>query len=151
MKRKKKQKRQPMYLIIAEAIKEKGIFSITIENESGFKTIVEIVTFYLLRDYSERDRLNLFGGLLPQVKRSFNAAIEHLEENGIPVYKYAEKGKRNLEFITVRKSYRKAQKRDTARGVLQVKTKMEKTVKHIKLANPTALPEFKQKLLGGRC
>jgi len=145
-----KKKQLPMYIIIVEAIKENETFSIKRDNESGFKTIAEMVTFYLLRNYSECDRLKLFSGLLPQVKRSFPKAMEYLETNGIPIYKYTQEGKRNLEFITTKSKYRKAQDRDTTRGANQTKAKIIKFVKHVKKVNPNALPQIKQKLLKGK-
>jgi len=143
-------RKKALYLSIAEAIETEKVFDLTKDNEDEFKTIPEMVTSYLLKGYSNRDRLRLFSGLLPKVKRSFSKALEYLEsQQGIPIYKYAPKGKRNLEFITVKKSYRKAQPRDTKRGVNQVEVRIVKFVNHLKSANPIALPQAKQKLLAG--
>lgn len=144
-----KRKTQAMYRRIAEAIKEKAVFSIKEDNESGFKTIAELITSYLLRQYEIGDGLRLFSVLLPIVKRSFYSAIEFLELEGIPVYKYAPEGKRNLEYISIKGDYRKAQTRDTDRRKHQVKTKVDKIIGHLTISNPAVLLEFKQKLLEG--
>jgi len=146
----RRKKGQALYLVIAKVIETEKVFDLTKDNKDEFKSISEMVTSCILKECSNRDKLRLFSGLLPRVKRSFSKALDYLEtQREIPVYKYAPKGKRNLEYVTTKKNYRKAGSRDTKRGVKQVETKIVKFVTHLELANPIALPQAKQKLLEG--
>lgn len=134
-----KRKKESVLSRVVKAFHEKTRFYLDEDNEQGFKLVAEQITWYLLKDYSEREKLLRFNGLLIQVKNILSAALRYIEDvEGIAVRRDCPKGKKNLRGITLN-GYRHSKERDTKRTKRQIRTFVSTKVKHLNLSDPKAI------------
>ena len=100
---------------MADAIIEGRTFDLK-DDGGGWKTVVELLANYMLRKLPERDRFIYLGnGFLDSTRNNFGNAIRFVEDNGYTVYKHRPAGKTMLEFITIDKGYREADRCEVER------------------------------------
>lgn len=122
----KKKKRITIKSRMADAIIEGGTFDLK-DDGGGWKTVAELLANYMLRELSERDRfMYLTNGFLVKTKHNFESAIQEVEARGYTVYKHLPAGKRGLEFITVNRIHREADRCEMER----IGRRVEGVVKH---------------------
>ena len=142
---KKRKRKQSLENKVERALLQKKTFSLHIDNPMEFKVVAELITYYLLEEYPERERLLKFADLLPQVKQAFHRAIANLEKNGHSVRKGPKDGR--LQWVTLTTDYRKAIEADTERTAQKISSALKCKLNHLALSDPASLPHAKQKLL----
>ena len=137
-----KQKKEFMVNAVINALQEKTTFDLSDikSNPEKFTTIHEMILWYLLRNESSSRRMKKFVKDLPKYANAFYPALNKLEDAEIEHYHFIPKGERNIQFVTLDKNYRKAQRRDTKRGKDNIKVRVIKLHQHLKLNNPKELP-----------
>lgn len=146
-------KKKGFYHIVVKAILEGSPFDTSRENDGGCKTIEELITMYILKDYSEADKCKMFNDYLSRVKGVFNHAVNYINEkvDGMHVHIFRPDGQRNNVFLSIQIDYRDAKSRNVDRVIGNANKIVKVARKEIEKTMPERLTRFAsdtQKLIG---
>jgi hypothetical protein len=149
----RKKRKKGFYLKVAEAIIEGSPFDVS-KSDGGWTKVSQLITLYMLRNLSEADKYKVFNDYLVQVEHSLDHAINYINDHceGLHVHKFLPEGKRNNEFISIKKYYRNADSRNADRVTRRAVSAIKVAKKEIEKTLPDKLPELKsktQRLLNG--
>ena len=116
----------------------------------------ELICLYMLRELSDADRHKMWTEYLHKVKSAFWDAVKYINENpddipeyrGIHVHIYKPEKKRNIQYVSIRKSYRKALDRNTERLIRKMEIVAKAAVNEIKKTQFPRLEEGKNRVMG---
>ena len=153
MKRKKRQK--GFYKSVARAIYEGSPFDTKKNNDGGWAKVQELVCLYMLRELNDADRHKMWASYMQKVESCFWPAIHYINDNpddlpeyrDIHVYIWHPEKKRNNEFMSLKKSYRKALERNTERLIRKMEQITRIVINEIGKTQPDRLGEGKDRTM----
>lgn len=120
----KKSYQSTWYQKIVNAIHNGQTFDVA-ANDQGFTLYTELITWKIMDDFnlSTAQRMEVFKEWHRMVKTNINNAIAKVQES-TPVYRGISSGGKNIEYLTIDRSYRDAKEDDIRR----IKKLVKKTI-----------------------
>lgn len=141
-------KKKPEWRKVADAIVDGGCFDLSTQS-NGYTKVHHLITKHILRDCVESDLLSRWHVTLGIVTRQFDEAVFHINYSdcydGLHVYKHIPIGKRNIQFVTIEKSYREAERQNADRQIRNVEKVLRPAIKEIEKTAPKLLKTCRER------
>lgn len=152
----KRKRKKGFYKVVANAIFEGAPFDTKKNNNGGWTKVQELVCLYMLRELSDADRHKLWANYLKKVESCFWPAIHYINDNTDNLPEYSDihvliwhpATKRNNEFLSLKKGYRKALERNTERLIVRIEKAARSAINEIRKTQPERLNEGKNRTMG---